>query len=155
MTITVSLFDVDNTLLDNDSVQADLGAHLAQCYGDAVRDRFWEIFEELRTELGYAVWGHWSATGLRRCTIPVAAHGQLAGGLSIPGASLSKRDRGRERGPTIRRDGLLSDGDAVFQPRKVERSGLWSVFGDNVLIYVHKELELPDVEDHCQRATTS
>jgi len=49
----VFLFDVDNTLLDNDGVQADLKEHLQQAYGSAARDRYWEILEELRSELGY------------------------------------------------------------------------------------------------------
>ena len=66
----VFLFDVDNTLLDNDRVQEDLGAHLAACYGEAAKDRYWAIFEELRRELGYADFSaRSSATGSRTCTI--------------------------------------------------------------------------------------
>jgi FMN phosphatase YigB (HAD superfamily) len=150
MVDTVFLFDVDNTLLDNDRVQADLGVHLAKYYGEATRERFWEIFETLRSELGYADYlgaleryrleaphdpsllrmGNWLVdypfqNRLYPDAIEVVKMAQFAGVAVI-----------------------LSDGDAVFQPRKVERSGLWSVFGDNVLIYVHKELELADVEHH-------
>ena len=110
----VFLFDVDNTLLDNDRVQDDLRAHLAASYGEAARDRYWAIFEELRGELGYA---------------------------DYLGALDAVR-RVAQWGPTV----VLSDGDAVFQPRKVERSGIWKAFDGNVLIYIHKEQELDDVE---------
>ena len=147
---TVFLFDVDNTLLDNDRVQADLRMHLARYYGEATCERFWELFEKLRCELGYSDYlgalelyrleaihdptvlrmANWLVDyPFRECVYPnaieVVKKAQLAGVAAI-----------------------LSDGDAVFQPRKVERSGLWQVFGDNVLIYVHKELELADVEHH-------
>jgi hypothetical protein len=65
---TVFLFDVDNTLLDNDRVQADLGVHLAKYYGEATCERFWEFFERLRSELGYSDYlGRWNSTGWRRC----------------------------------------------------------------------------------------
>ena len=86
MADTVFLFDVDNTLLDNDRVQADLGAHLAEYYGEATRDRFWEIFEELRTELGYSDYlGALERYRLEAMHDPkVLRIGQLAGGLSVP-----------------------------------------------------------------------
>src|SRR5580698_9600067 len=54
MVDTVFLFDVDNTLLDNDRIQADMKLHLTRSYGDATRDRFWAIFDQLMAELGYA-----------------------------------------------------------------------------------------------------
>ncbi len=147
---TVFLFDVDNTLLDNDRIQADMGAHLARYYGKGVRDRFWEIFEQLRVELGYADYlGALERYRLEAMHEPRIL--RLANWLvdypfqdrlylnAIPVVRLA------QRAGTV---AILSDGDAVFQPRKVERSGLWSVFGDNVLIYIHKELELADVENH-------
>lgn len=147
---TVFLFDVDNTLLDNDRIQADMGAHLARYYGQGVRDRFWEIFEQLRVELGYADYlGALERYRLEAMHEPRIL--RLANWLvdypfqdrlylnAIPVVRLA------QRAGTV---AILSDGDAVFQPRKVERSGLWSVFGDNVLIYIHKELELADVENH-------
>jgi FMN phosphatase YigB (HAD superfamily) len=147
---TVFLFDVDNTLLDNDRIQADLGKHLADNYGPATRDRFWMIFEQLRTELGYADY----LGALERYRLEAMHHPKvlrIANWLvdypfnerlypnAIPVVQAAQR-----AGTTA----ILSDGDAVFQPRKIERSGLWPVFGDNVLIYVHKELELADVEAH-------
>jgi FMN phosphatase YigB (HAD superfamily) len=150
MADTVFLFDVDNTLLDNDRVQADLGVHLAKYYGEATRDRFWEIFENLRSELGYADYlgaleryrleAMHDPTLLRMGSwmVDYPFHDRL-----YPNA-IAVVKKAQLFGTTA----ILSDGDAVFQPRKVERSGLWPVFGDNVLIYVHKELELADVEAH-------
>ncbi len=146
----VFLFDVDNTLLDNDRVQADLGAHLAETYGNEARDRFWEIFEKLRAELGYADY----LGALERYRLEAMHHPRLLRMANwlvdypfhdrlYPGAIAVVKAAQR-----IGTTAILSDGDAVFQPRKVERSGLWPVFGDNVLIYVHKELELADVENH-------
>ena len=144
----VFLFDVDNTLLDNDRVQADLSAHLAEAYGVAARDRYWEIFEELRSELGYADY----LGALERYRIE-AMHNPAVLRMSIwlvdypfadrlyPGA-LAAVKHVQRWGPAV----ILSDGDAVFQPRKVERSGLWQALEDRVLIYIHKERELDDVE---------
>jgi FMN phosphatase YigB (HAD superfamily) len=147
---TVFLFDVDNTLLDNDHIQADLGKHLADNYGSAARDRFWLIFEQLRAELGYADYlgaleryrleamHHPKVLRIANWLVDYPFHERL-----YPNA-ISVVQAAQRLGTTA----ILSDGDAVFQPRKVERSGLWPVFGDNVLIYVHKELELADVEAH-------
>lgn len=150
MTDTVFLFDVDNTLLDNDRIQADLGAHLAGTFGPEVRDRFWEIFEILRAELGYADY----LGTLERYRLEAIHHPKvlrIANWLTdypfrerlYPNA-IAVVEAAQSVGATV----ILSDGDAVFQPRKVEKSGLWPVFGDNVLIYIHKELELADVETH-------
>ncbi len=146
----VFLFDVDNTLLDNDRVQADMSEHLAAEYGEAARDRFWTIFEELRGDLGYADY----LGALERYRLEAMHHPKLLRMANwlvdypfhervYPGA-VDVVKQAQRFGITA----ILSDGDAVFQPRKVERSGLWPVFGDNVLIYVHKELELADVESH-------
>ncbi|MBU6418535.1 MAG: HAD family hydrolase [Proteobacteria bacterium] len=147
---TVFLFDVDNTLLDNDRVQADLGAHLTSTYGTEMRDRFWVIFEELRAELGYADYlgtieryrleamHHPKMLRLANWLVEYPFHERL-----YPNAIEVVKAAQR-----VGTAAILSDGDAVFQPRKVEKSGLWPVFGDNVLIYIHKELELADVETH-------
>jgi len=145
---TVVLFDVDNTLLDNDAVVADLDRHLAQEFGAATRDRYWEIFESLRSELGYADY----LGALERYRLEALHDPRLLRMSSwlvdypfahrlYPGA-LDVARRARQWGATV----ILSDGDAVFQPRKVERSGLWDAFEGRVLIYVHKEVELADVE---------
>ncbi|WP_234730396.1 HAD family hydrolase [Acidocella facilis] len=147
---TVFLFDVDNTLLDNDRIQSDLGKHLAENYGAEVRDRFGVIFEQLRAELGYADYlGALERYRLEAMHDPKVL--RIANWLVdypfqerlYPNA-IEVVKTAKQAGVTA----ILSDGDAVFQPRKIEKSGLWPVFGDNVLIYVHKELELADVESH-------
>ena len=144
----VFLFDVDNTLLDNDVVQDDLKAHLAENYGAAARDRYWQILEELRSALGYVDY----LGALERYRVEVLHRPEILRMSSwlvdypfaerlYPGA-LAALAHARRWGPTV----ILSDGDAVFQPRKVERSGLWRAVEGRVLIYIHKESELADVE---------
>jgi FMN phosphatase YigB (HAD superfamily) len=144
----VFLFDVDNTLLDNDGVQADLKAHLEQAYGAAARDRYWEILEALRSELGYVDY----LGALERFRVEAMHRPDVLRMSSwlvdypfadrlYPGA-LGALKHAQQWGPTV----ILSDGDAVFQPRKVERSGLWRAVDDRVLIYIHKECELEYVE---------
>lgn len=145
---TAFLFDVDNTLLDNDRVVADLGAHLRENYGAGVHDRFWVIFEQLRAELGYADY----LGTLERFRLEAMHHPKLlriANWLIDYPFHERVYPRALEVVQAARRVGvtaILSDGDAVFQPRKVEAARLWPLFGDNVLIYIHKELELADVE---------
>jgi FMN phosphatase YigB (HAD superfamily) len=144
----VFLFDVDNTLLNNDRVQADLDVHIRVEHGTAVRDRYWEIFENLRSELGYADY----LGALERYRLEDLHDPRLLrisnwlvdypfADRLYPGA-LDAVKHARQWGPVV----ILSDGDAVFQPRKVDRSGLWQTFDSHVLIYVHKEEELDDVE---------
>jgi len=144
----VFLLDVDNTLLDNDAVIADLRRHLIDRFGPECERRYWEILEELRTQLGYADYlGALQRYRLERPREPrvleialYLLHYPFADRV-YPGA----RDavaRLSTRGPVV----ILSDGDVVFQPRKVERSGLWAAVEGRVLIYVHKEEMLDDVE---------
>ncbi len=144
----VFLFDVDNTMLNNDRVQADLDVHIRVEHGTAVRDRYWEIFENLRSELGYADY----LGALERYRLEDLHDPRLLrisnwlvdypfADRLYPGA-LDAVKHARQWGPVV----ILSDGDAVFQPRKVDRSGLWQAFDGHVLIYVHKEEELDDVE---------
>jgi FMN phosphatase YigB (HAD superfamily) len=144
----IFLFDVDNTLLDNDAVQEDLRDHLLRNYGVKARDRYWDLFEECRSELGYADYlGALERYRIEELHDPRVL--RIANWLVeypfanriYPGALDAVRHV-RQWGPTV----ILSDGDAVFQPRKVERSSLWQEFRDRVLIYVHKEEELDDVE---------
>src|SRR5947209_6869132 len=137
----VFLFDVDNTLIDNDRVQDDLRGHLAKCYGEAARDRYWEIFEELRGELGYADY----LGALERYRIEDLHDPRLLLMSSwlvdypfadrLYAGALDAVRHVRQWGRPV----VLSDGDAVFQPRKVERSGLWKAFDGEILIYIHKE----------------
>jgi FMN phosphatase YigB (HAD superfamily) len=144
----VLLLDVDNTLLDNDQVERDLRRHLVEAFGKASQERYWELFEELRAELGYADY----LGALQRYRVEhLREPNVLAISLYLveypfasrlyPGA-LDVVDRLVSWGPTV----ILSDGDVVFQPRKVERSGLWEAVGGRVLIYIHKERMLDDVE---------
>jgi hypothetical protein len=144
----VFLFDVDNTLVDNDAVQSDLREHLASQFGPEARDRYWAILEELRSELGYVDYlGALERFRLDEMHRPDVL--RMSGWLVdypfatrlYPGAIDAVRHV-KQWGKAV----ILSDGDAVFQPRKVERSGLWREVDDNVLIYIHKEQELGDVE---------
>ena len=145
---TVFLFDVDNTLLDNDGVAADLRRYLTAEFGAERQQRYWDEFELLREELGYA--DYLGALQRFRLAYPHDTHLLALSEWLIdypfeervyPGALELVASLG-ERGRPV----ILSDGDVVFQPRKVRRSGLWEAFRGDVLIYVHKERELDDVE---------
>lgn len=144
---TVFLVDVDNTLLDNDRIQSDLKRHLEREFGAACRDRYWAILEDLFTELGYR--DYLGALQRYRVEHPKDIHLLTMSSWLVdypfanrlyPG-SLDVLERFREWGPTV----ILSDGDVVFQPRKVERSGIFEAVEGHVLIYIHKEDELDDV----------
>jgi hypothetical protein len=144
----VFLVDVDNTLLDNDHIAADLRRHLEREVGRERQERYWAIFEELRRELGYA--DYLGALQRYRVEHPRDLYLLTVSAFLVdyPFAnrlypnSLDVLERFRSWGPTV----ILSDGDAVFQPRKVERSGLQAAVDGNVLIYIHKEREVDDVE---------
>jgi FMN phosphatase YigB (HAD superfamily) len=144
----VFLFDVDNTLLDNDRVTSALRTFLQSEVGNERADRYWTIFEELRSELGYA--DYLGALQRYRAHYPYDSHLLAVSTFLInypfanrlfPG-SLDVLEHFKRQGPVV----ILTDGDAVFQPRKVERSGLLEAVEKNVLIYIHKEHELHDVE---------
>ena len=143
----VFLLDVDNTLLDNDHIQADLQTHLKREFGQGSCDRYWAIFEQLRAELGYADY----LGALQRYRLGEMHDPRLLMVSSFlvdypfanrlyPG-SLDAIEHLRRWGLTV----ILSDGDVVFQPRKVQRSGLWEAVESRVLIYIHKEQMLDDV----------
>jgi hypothetical protein len=145
---TVFLLDVDNTLLDNDRVTLDMRNFLEREIGPIGTREYWEIFEDLRSELGYADYlgalQRYRNSHHRDPNILSLSHYLV----DYPFAnrlfpeSLDVIDMMKKMGPVV----ILSDGDVVFQPRKVERSGLWSAVDGNVLIYIHKEQELDDVE---------
>ncbi len=144
----VFLFDVDNTLLDNDRLQNDLFRHIEHEFGKKALARYQAIFEELRSQLGYADYlGALERYRIENMHDPRLLH--MANWLvEYPFAArlypkaLDVVKRARRWGQVA----ILSDGDAVFQPRKVERSGLWKAFGGHVLIFIHKEQELKAVE---------
>ncbi len=143
----VFLVDVDNTLLDNDRVTADLQRHLEREVGHERQHRYWAIFEELREQLGYA--DYLGALQRYRVEYPRDPHLLTVSHFLInyPFAnrlypmSLDVIDHFKTMGRPV----ILSDGDVVFQPRKVERAGLYDALDGHVLIYVHKEQELDDV----------
>jgi FMN phosphatase YigB (HAD superfamily) len=145
---TVYLFDVDNTLLDNDAVAADLRRHLTEQFGEERQQRYWEEFERLREELGYA--DYLGALQRFRVAYPHDVHllDMSDWLIDYPFAerlyprALEVVAYVRSRGRPV----ILTDGDVVFQPRKIRRSGLWDAFHGDVLVYIHKELELQDVE---------
>jgi FMN phosphatase YigB (HAD superfamily) len=145
---TVFLVDVDNTLLDNDLVQDDIRSHLEREYGAAARDRYWTILEGLMDELGYRDY----LGALQRYRVEHPLDIDLLSMSSFlvdypfanrlyPGA-LAVLERLGRAGRTV----ILSDGDVVFQPRKVERTGIAAAVAGRVLIYIHKERSLDDVE---------
>jgi FMN phosphatase YigB (HAD superfamily) len=145
----VFLVDVDNTLLDNDRVQDDLRRHLERQFGPGCRDRYWAILEDLFADLGYR--DYLGALQRYRVEHPHEPHLLSLSGYLVdypfanrlyPG-SLDVLERFRGWGPTV----ILSDGDVVFQPRKVQRSGIWEAVEGHVLIYIHKEQELDDVAE--------
>ena len=148
----VFLLDVDNTLLDNDQIIADLRLHLVGEFGEATAGRYWTIFEKLRKELGYADY----LGALQR----YRSDSELRSGddsrmlqmspflIDYPFAdrlyprALDVVQRLTSFGPTV----ILSDGDVVFQPRKIQRSGLWDAVSGRVLIFIHKEQMLESVQ---------
>ena len=144
----VFLFDVDNTLLDNDRVAADLQRHLASDIGVEGAHEYWRVFEQLRTELGYA--DYLGALQRYRSEHPRAPRLVCVSDFLInyPFAerlfpdALRVLEDVQQWGPAV----ILSDGDVVFQPLKISRSGLSNAVSARVLIYVHKEQELDDVE---------
>ncbi|MEO5859467.1 MAG: HAD family hydrolase [Pyrinomonadaceae bacterium] len=144
----VFLFDVDNTLLDNDRVTEDLRRYLVKEVGADRSNRYWEIFEELRLECGYA--DYLGTLQRYRVEHPYDSHLLAVSTylVNYPFAnrlfpnSLDVIDHCKQMGKVV----IMTDGDVVFQPRKVERSGLFEAVDGNILIYIHKEHELKDVE---------
>jgi len=144
----VFLLDVDNTLLDNDRVIADMQAHLAGTLGPECERRYWDIFEARRTEVGYA--DYLGALEQYRTENPLDPNiiGYSLFLLRYPFAerlypgTLDLIAFLQHRGTVA----ILSDGDVVFQPRKIDTSGLWAAVGGRVLVYTHKEQMLDDIE---------
>lgn len=148
MNKAVFLFDVDNTLLDNDRVTQDLKAFMESEIGAKRNARYWEIFEELRSELGYA--DYLGSLQKYRVENPYDSHVLAVSRYLVnyhfanrlfPN-SLDALEHCKKFGKVV----ILTDGDVVFQPRKIERSGLLEAVEKNILIYIHKEKELADLE---------
>jgi len=145
---TVFLFDVDNTLLDNDAIADDLKRYLNREVGQDQEERYWAFFEQIRAELGYA--DYLGALQRYRLEYPhdlrILAAGEFL--IDYPFAdrlfprALPVLEAAKRHGVAA----ILSDGDVVFQPHKIRRSGLSAAVEGNVLVYVHKERELADVK---------
>jgi len=143
----VALFDVDDTLLDNDAVQDDLSAHLERTLGAAGRERYWSIFEALRVEFGFA--DYLGTLQRYRLEAPDDPRLLLVASFLLDYPFASRLYRGalaaiahmQQLGTAV----ILSDGDVVLQPRKIQRSGLWDAVQGRVLIYIHKEQMLETV----------
>jgi FMN phosphatase YigB (HAD superfamily) len=142
------LVDVDDTLLDNDRIREDMQAHFVDTFGEGVAARYWTIQERRFVELGYrdylgAVQEWWEAEGADPRLLE--ASGYLLGYAfadRLYDRALDVLAHLRSLGPTV----VLTDGDAVFQPHKVSKAGIAMAVGGHVLVYVHKELSLDDVE---------
>ncbi|MBV8411549.1 MAG: HAD family hydrolase [Alphaproteobacteria bacterium] len=144
----VFLVDVDNTLLDNDAIQQDLKDHIAEAYGAAARDRYWRICEDMFSELGYRDY----IGALQRYReehpfdVELLAMSSFLMDYSFAARlypqALEALKCLRGIGPTA----ILSDGDVVYQPRKVEHAGIANCVDGDVLIYIHKEAALVDIE---------
>ncbi len=143
----VIFFDVDNTLLDNDRVTADLRNFLTQQIGPEAQRLYFALFEELRSEMGYADYlgtlqryraAHPHDTEIMHASLYLLNY-HFANRL-FPN-SLDAVEHANQLGTAV----ILSDGDVVFQPYKIENAGLWEAFAGRVLLYVHKEQELDDV----------
>jgi FMN phosphatase YigB (HAD superfamily) len=145
----IFLLDVDNTLLDNDRFAADLGDRLEQAFGASERERYWAIFGRLREQLGVADY----LASLQAFRAGLDDHPDLLAMseflLEYPFAArlFPRALEAVAHLNTLGRPVVLSDGDIVFQPRKIQRSGIWDAVGGRVMIYLHKEREL----DHMQQ----
>lgn len=145
------LLDVDNTLLDNDRFGSDLGAHLSEAFGARERDRYWKIYEQMRDAAGYADY----LGALQRFRIDAKETDALLRAaqfmLEYPFAqrlypnALETLAHLRTLGSVT----IVSDGDIVFQPRKIRRAGLWQAVDGRVLIYLHKQKRLEAIERSC------
>jgi FMN phosphatase YigB (HAD superfamily) len=148
----VFLLDVDNTLLDNDAVVDDLRQHLVRDFGSAKADRYWFYFEELRSELGYTDYlGALQRYRLHELSDTMNDPRLLQMSTFLVDYPFAERlyPKALEVVAHLQRHGttvILTDGDVVFQPRKVQRSGLWQAVDGRVLIYIHKELMLDAVQ---------
>ena len=147
----VFLFDVDNTLLDNDHFTANLTAHLDAAFGKSERERYWTIYAELRQTLGYA---DYLATlqSFRKDSVKHRQPELLQMSAFLLEYAFNERlypnaIAAIEHLSLFGTTAILSDGDIVFQPRKVQRSGLWDAFAGRVLITLHKEQNLAEMQE--------
>ena len=143
------LFDVDNTLIDNDRAKNDLSARIGELLGVVGERRFWELYEEVRHDRGLvniplllARYGDeldadpsLDADARRRLRFALAdlVMGFPYGDYLYPGAMDAVR-KARTHGQVA----VLSEGDATFQPHKIWRTGLDPEVDGNVLVFDRK-----------------
>lgn len=145
----VFLFDVDNTLLDTDRVRSDLRDFLVRQIGAEEEEHYFDIFERLRGELGYADY----LGALQEYRVSRPHHTEIIHvSLYLLNYHFANRlfPRSLDAVEHARRQGtiaILSDGDVVFQPHKIENAGLWETFKGNVLLFIHKEQEMDAVAE--------
>ena len=144
----IFLVDVDDTLLNGDCIQTDFKQHMEREFGIQCRDRYWVIQEELFNELGYR--DYLEALQRFRLEYPYEPHLVTAANFFVdypfanrlyPGA-LNVLEHFRKWSKTV----ILTDGDMVLQPRKIQQSGIFEMVEGNVLVYVHKEEALEDIK---------
>lgn len=144
----VFLLDVDNTLLDNDRVSQDLKDHINIEYGSDARDRYWAILEELRDEHGYVDYlgaiQRWRLDAMDDPRVPLLSNFLIH--YPFQRRAFPRVMETLEHLDRMGRTVILTDGDVVFQPRKVRRAGLWEAVAGRVLIFINKEKHLDDVE---------
>ncbi len=143
----VFLLDCDNTLLDNDALKADLDVRLRAFLGESLVERFWVVYEGVRGLRGTV---DFPLTFERfREDLPDGATLERVRSIimdypfaeHVYPATLSTLRYLRRIGlPAI-----VSDGDSVYQPRKIERSKLADAVEGRVLVYVHKEEHLDEI----------
>ena len=144
---TVFLFDVDNTLLDNDRVKALIDAGIRAALGAARSDRFWELYEQVRADRDLVDLPETMERFGRECEdasclgpLTEVIYGFDFAGLLYPGAFAALARAGEIGLPLI-----LSDGDQLFQRHKIRSAGLDAAVEGRVLVYEHKERELDDI----------
>lgn len=144
----VFLLDCDNTLLDNDLVQQDLRVHMERQFGVANAERYWQLFEQLRVELGYADYlgALQRYRDLAVCDMRLLRMSSFLLDYPFHERLYPEALQAIAHLDAFGASVMLSDGDVVFQPHKVERAGLWQALGGRVLIYIHKERMLAEVE---------
>jgi FMN phosphatase YigB (HAD superfamily) len=140
----VVLLDVDNTLLDNDRFAVDLSAYLLKQFGADGRDRYWRLFAQRRDDLGYA--DYLGAVQAFRGGYDDDRDrlGLSAFVLDYPFAerlyprALEVLAHLRACAPTV----IFTEGDLVFQPRKLRSAGIWDAAGGQAIVCLHKTFAL-------------
>jgi len=145
----VFLFDVDNTLLDNDRSKADMQTGLLEILGEQGAKRFWELYEEVRAELDVVSYPQTLERFARSWEDKVIARraADLIDNWPYRDYVYPGSFPALEHITRMGEVAILSDGDDDYQARKIANAGLTKAVGGpaDVLIYVHKEEQFADV----------